>query len=127
MIFKRDRIVRLFESRKGHLDYRVKRDYIRNGIAMIPCRITDYQDIVSTYSVMGYETLNPEFVEYLKTTAEVTPLKCPIVLNIIGDCLSQEEKKTIKDIIPDDLGYNLGIVEKEEKRHNQDDGKNAQP
>ena len=56
-------VVRLFESRKGHLDYRVKRDYIRNGIATIPCRVTDYSDVISTYSVKGYETLNPEFFE----------------------------------------------------------------
>ena len=66
---------------------------------------------------MGYETLNPEFVDYLETTAEVTPPECPLVLNIIGDCLSQEEKKNIEEIIQDDFGYNLGIVENEEKRH----------
>lgn len=28
-------IVRLFEARKGNLDHRVKRDYVRNGIATI--------------------------------------------------------------------------------------------
>ena len=110
-------VVRLFESRKGHLDYRVKRDYIRNGIATIPCRVTDYSDVISTYSVKGYETLNPEFFEYLKTTAEVTPPDSPLVLNIIGDCLTQEEKKTISEIIADDLAYYLGNVEKTESRH----------
>lgn len=110
-------VVRLFESRKGHLDYRVKRDYIRNGIATIPCRVTDYSDVISTYSVKGYETLNPEFFEYLKTTAEITPSDSPLVLNIIGDCLTQEEKKTISEIIADDLAYYLGNVEKTESRH----------
>lgn len=112
MIRFKNRIVRLFESRQGHLDYRVNRDYIRNGIATIPCHISEYQEVISTYSVMGYETLNPEFVDYLETTAEVTPPECPLVLNIIGDCLSQEEKKNIEEIIQDDFGYNLGIVEK---------------
>ena len=39
--------------------------------------------------------------------------------NIIGDCLSQEEQKTIEDTIRDDLAYDLGVVEKAEKRHTQ--------
>ena len=110
-------IVRLFERRKGHLDYRIKRDYVRNGITTIPCRISDYSDVISTYSVKGYETLNTEFIDYLKTAADVTPPECPLVLNIIGNCLSWDEKKTIDKIIRDDFAYDLGMVEKEERRH----------
>ena len=109
--------IRLFESRKGHLDYRVKRDYIRNGIAVIPCRISDYSDVISTYSVKNYETLNQEFVEYLRSTAEFTSSEYPLVLNIIEDCLSEDEKKTIERIIRDDFAYDLGVVEKDESRH----------
>ena len=45
------------------------------------------------------------------------PEECPLVLNIIGDCLSQEDKKTIEAVILDDAAYDLGVVEKEEKRH----------
>ena len=112
-------IIKLFEARKGHLDYRVKRDYVRNGIATIPCRISDYNDVISSYSVEGCESLNPEFAEYLKSTAELTPSECPLVLNIIGDCLSQKEKQVIEDTILDDYAYDLGVVEKEEKRHIQ--------
>lgn len=110
-------IVKLFEARKGQLEYRVKRDYIRNGIATIPCHISGYNDVISTYSVSGYETLNTEFVDYVKSQAEVTPAEYPIVLNITGDCLSPEEKKTIEYIVGDDFSYDLGMVEKEEKRH----------
>ncbi len=50
---------------------------------------------------------------------EVTPSEYPLILNIIEDCLSEEEKKTIDEIIRDDLAYNLGIVEKEVKRHSR--------
>ena len=109
-------IYRLFESRKGHLDYRINRDYVRNGIATIPCRVSDYSDVINSYSVKNYETLNTDFYDYLKTAAAVTPPECPLVLDIIGDCLSPEEKATIDDIIRDDLAYDLGLVEKEEKR-----------
>ena len=110
-------LVKLFESRRGRLDYRVKRDYVRNGIATIPCRISDYSDVISPYSVKGCETLNKEFEDYLKEAADLTPPECPLVLNIIGDCLSEEEKKTIADTILDDFSYDLGVVEKNGKRH----------
>lgn len=110
-------IVKLFEARRGHLDYRIKRDYLRNGIASVPCRISGYNDVISTYSVKGCETLNPKFFDYLKTTAEVTPPESPLVLNIIGGNLSQEEKNTIEETIQEETAYNLGLVEKNEKRH----------
>ena len=110
-------IVKLFEARKSHIDYRLKRDYIRNGIATLPCSISGYNDVINSYSVKGYETLNPEFVDYLKSAAEVTPPEYPLVLNIIGDCLSKEEQKTIEEVILDEFAYDLGMVEKAEKRH----------
>ena len=113
----RRNINRLFESRKAHLDYRIKRDYISNGIATIPCQISSYSDVISVYSVKGYETLNPDFADYVKSAADVTPTEYPIVLNIIGDCLTEEEKKTIEETILDEFAYDLGMVEKEEKRH----------
>ena len=109
--------IHLFETRRGRLEYRANRDYVRNGIASIPCRISDYSDVISTYSVKEYETLNPDFVDYIKSTAEVTPPEYPLVLNIIGNCLSPEEQHTIESIIGDDFAYDLGLVEKEENRH----------
>lgn len=114
---RRRSILHLFETRRGRLDYRANRDYVRNGIASIPCRISDYSDVISTYSVKEYETLNPDFVDYIKSTAEVTPPEYPLVLNIIGNCLSPEEQHTIESIIGDDFAYDLGLVEKEESRH----------
>lgn len=116
---RRPSIIRLFESRKAHLDDRLKRDYVRNGIVTIPCRISDYSDVISTYSVKTYESLNEDFSAYVKSAAEMTPAEYPLVLNIIGDCLSQEEKETIEDTIRDDFAYDLGMVEKEEKRHTE--------
>ena len=117
MIIAGRKILKLYEARRSRLDYRVKRDFIRNGVAVIPCRITSYYDVISTYSVKGFETLNPEFIDYLKTTVEVTPPEYPLVLNIVGDCLTQEEKKIIDFIVRDDLAYDLGLVEKRGKRH----------
>ena len=109
--------VRLFESRKAHLDTRIARDYVRNGIVTIPCKISDYSDVISPYSVSGCETLNPEFVDYIKEASGFTPDDSPLVLNIIEDCLSPEERGTIAEIIRDDFAYDLGMVEKEVRRH----------
>ena len=117
MIMVKRNIVRLFELRKAHLDYRINRDYVRNGIATIPCRISGYNDIISPFSVTGCESLTPDFFDYLTASADVTPAECPLVLNIIGGSLSAEEKESIEKIVRDDLAYELGIVEKEEKRH----------
>ena len=111
------RIIKLFESRSVDLDKRLKKDYIKNDIATFPCNISEYNDVISTYSVKGYETLNTEFSDFVKTAVEITPPEYPIVLNIIEDCLSEEEKKIINDTILETFAYELGVVEKEEKRH----------
>ena len=108
---------KLFESRKSHLDYRIKRDYIRNGAAVIPCKISNFNDVINTYSVKNYEILNQEFVDYIEATAEVIPTEYPLVVDIIEDCLSDEDRKNIEETIRDEFAYSLGIVEKEEQRH----------
>ena len=104
---------RLFDSRQSHLDSRIRRDYIANGIATIHCQISKYNDIISAYSVKDQESLNLDFVEYLEDAAEPIPDECPLVLNVIGGSLSAEEKKVITEIIRDDFAYRLGNVERE--------------
>ena len=106
----------LFDNRKSRLDSRIKRDYINNGIATVHCCISNYHDIISTYSAKGQESLNLDFVDYLEDVAGPIPDEYPIVLNIIGNCLSADEKKIITEIIRDDFSYRLGSVEKEQER-----------
>ena len=86
---------RLFDNRKSHLDSRIKLDYIKNGIATVHCCISSYNYVISAYSAKAknQETLNFDFVEYLKSATKVIPYEYPIVLNIIGDCLTDDEKK----------------------------------
>ena len=73
-------------------------------------------DIINTYSAKDQESLNPDFVEYLQEAANPIPDECPLVLNIIGDNLSADEKKVIAETIRDDFSYKLGLVEKEQDR-----------
>ena len=110
---KKRNFFRLFEQKKSRIDSRIKRDYIENGIATIHCCISDYNDIINRYSSKDQESLNPDFVDFLKESAEPIPDECPLVLNIIGDFLSEDEKKIIKEIIRDDFSYKLGLFEKE--------------
>ena len=107
---------RLFDSRQSRLDSRIKRDYINNGIATVHCCISSYNDIISTYSAKDQESLNLNFVDYLQEVAAPIPDECPLVLNVIGDCLSAEEKKIIAENIREDFLYRLGLVEKEQNR-----------
>ena len=73
-------------------------------------------DIISKYSAKDQESLNFNFVDYLKDVVEPIPDEYPLVLNIIGDCLSPEEKKIIAENIREDFSYKLGLVEKEQDR-----------
>ena len=112
---KRD-FTRLFDRKKSHLDSRIKRDYVKNGVATIFCQISDYHDVITAYSVKNHETVNLDFIEYVRGAAAVIPEKCPLVLNIIEDCLSKEEQETIRQVIRDDFAYDFGMAEQEENR-----------
>ena len=113
---KKRNFIRLFDRKKSRIDSRIRRDYIENGIATVHCCISNYNDIINTYSSKDQESLNPDFVEFLQDAADPIPDECPLVLNVIGNCLSADEKKIIKEIIRDDFSYRLGLVEKEQER-----------
>ena len=113
---KHANFTRLFESRKSHIDSRIRRDYIESGIATVNCCISGYHDVISTYSSKGQENLNLHFIDYLEDAAEPIPDEYPLVLNIIGNCLSDEEKKAITETIREVFSYKLGMVEKEQER-----------
>ena len=113
---KKREFTRLFDRKKSHLDSRIKRDYVKNGVATIFCQISDYHDVITAYSVKDHETVNLDFIEYIRGAAAVIPEKCPLVLNIIEDCLSKEEQETIRQVIRDDFAYDFGMAEQEENR-----------
>lgn len=117
MKIMKEKVGKLFESRKGRMDYLLHRDFINNGIATFPVKISSFYDVIHPNSVRRYETLNPDFADLIESGAGVLPPDCPIVLNIIEDCLTEEERKIIVATIREYYAYKLGVVEKEEKRH----------
>ena len=113
----KEKVGKLFESRKGRMDDLLHRDFINNGIATFPCKISSYYDVINPLSVPRYETMNPDFTALLESGAEVLPPDCPIVLNIIEDCLTEEERIVMATTIREYYAFNLGLVEKNVKRH----------
>lgn len=116
---KKRNFIRLFDRKTSHIDYRVRQEYIRNGIATIFCRISSYNDVITEYSVKDHEAVNLDFIEYLRRAASFIPDECPMVLNIIEDCLTKEEQKTVREVIREELAYDFGIAEQEEQRQNR--------
>lgn len=107
---------RLFLKRDAKLHQRLKADYIDNGIATIPCRVSGKDDIISRFSVEKYETLSPEFSEYIETMVGFIPADYPIVLEICGCAFSEEEQKVIRDTVREDYLYELGAVQLDNRR-----------
>ena len=114
----RKRNVKLdFESKKSQLGQRLKKEYIDNGIATVPCKVSGYEDIISPYSVKNYETMNMDFRDYVNDIVGCIPEKYPVVLEITGCSFSDEEKASIEDTIKEDYAYDLGVAEKNLKHH----------
>ena len=113
----KEKVGKLFESRKGQMDELLHRDFINNGIATFPVKISSYNEVIHPNSVRRYETLNQDFADLIELGAGVLPPECPIVVNIIEDCLTDEERKIITATIREYYAYKLGVVEKDLKRH----------
>lgn len=106
-----------YNRKSGNLKKRLEKEFIDHGIATIPCKVSGIDDIISPYSVPGYESLNSEFVDYINDIADLVPKEYPIVLAIVGQKFTKEEQETIRNTIEDDFAYDLGSVEEENKYH----------
>lgn len=115
---KRDKSIR-FTKKKSSIDKRLRMDYIDHDIATIPCKVDSFYDVINSYSVKNYETINPTFVEYINDIVDDIPKNYPIVINIVSNNLTDEEKDIIEYTILDEYAYDLGRAEKEIKDLNR--------
>ena len=113
----KEKVGKLFESRKGQMDELLHRDFINNGIATFPVKISSYDYVINPHSVRHYETPNTDFTDLIESGASVLPPECPIVVNIIEDCLTEEERRIIVATLQEYYAYKLGLVENDLKRH----------
>lgn len=117
---KRKQFLKLYKAynhKKSNIETRLRNEFIDHGIATIPCKVNSIEDIISPFSVPGYESLNSSFVEYISGISDAVPDYCPIVLSIVGHKFTEEQQNTIRNTIVDDCAYNLGSVEKENRHH----------
>lgn len=113
----KEKVGKLFESRKGQMDELLHRDFINNGIATFPVKISSFYDVINPLSVRRYETPNTDFTDLIELGAGVVPTECPIVLNIVENCLTDEERRIIIATLQEYYAYKLGLVENDLKRH----------
>lgn len=112
-----DNNIRKFLSKNSLLERRLKNEVLEDGIAYIPCRVENMEDIISRYSVRGCESLNSEFADYIMSFVECIPIQYPIVLEIYGSKFTEEEKNIIIDTIASDGDYQLGRTIQENRHH----------
>lgn len=107
--------LQVFEQKRSDFEQKLETEFIDHGIATIPCNVGGMDDIISSYSVPGYESLNSDFVDYLSGVADLVPEQYPIVLSIVGTKFTEEEQRVIRGTIEYDTSYNLGQAEKESR------------
>lgn len=86
----------------------VKNYYMENGEAYISLKVNCMDDIISKYSIDGYEWINLEFAEYIEEYSYYIPVEESITLEICGGNFSEEQKEKITTIIRDYYGLQLG-------------------
>ena len=103
--------VRAFRNRKTDYRKHVKAFYLANGLAYISCNVKDYNDVIDSYSVKGYEWPNADFVRYIEDNATYIPIEYPIVLDICGGGFSDKQKETIEHSLREYYKLKLGEMQ----------------
>lgn len=106
-----------FYSKKSHLESRLKKDLIRDGIAYLPCKVSGIDDILSKFSTESIMAVDSEFTDALLNTVDCIPQEYPLVLEIHGPKFTEKEKEMITETIISDADYMLGKTEAENRHH----------
>lgn len=109
--------IKIYDRKRSNLEKRLEQEFLDHGIATIPCNVGGMDDIISGYSVEGYESLDSGFVEYINDIVDLVPDEYPIVISIVGHNFTAKEQETIRNTIEADFDYDLGHVEKENHHH----------
>jgi hypothetical protein len=106
-----------FYNKKSHLESRLKKDLIRDGIAYLPCKVRGIDDILSKFSTESITAVDAEFSDALLNTVDCIPQEYPLVLEIHGPKFTEQEKEMITETIISDADYMLGKTEAENRHH----------
>ena len=106
-----------FYKKKSHLESRLKKDLIRDGIAYLPCKVSGIDDILSKFSTEIIAAVDAEFTDALLNTVDCIPQEYPLVLEIHGPRFTKDEKEMITEAVISDADYMLGKTEAENRHH----------
>ncbi len=96
-----------FRNAKFNYSKFVKKYYMEKGEAYITVKVNSIKDIISKYSIKGYEWINPEFAEYIEESAYYIPMETGIIIEICGAEFTDEEKEIIEGVIKNYFGLVL--------------------
>ncbi len=102
------RNIEMFRKKEFNLNKFINDYYMDQNSAYITVKVSDYNDIVSKYSVDNYEWINTKFADHLELMAYYIPVEEPIVIEIAGRKFTDEEKKVIEKVIKTYFGLKLG-------------------
>ena len=106
-----------FYNKKSHLDSRLKKDLIRDGVAYLPCKVSGIDDILSKFSTEAITAVDAEFSDALLNTVDCIPQEYPLVLEIHGPKFTEKEKEMITEAVISDADYMLGKTEADNRHH----------
>ena len=106
-----------FYNKKSHLDSRLKKDLIRDGVAYLPCKVSGIDDLLSKYSTEAFTAVDAEFSDALLNTVDCIPQEYPLVLEIHGPKFTEKEKEMITEAVISDADYMLGKTEADNRHH----------
>lgn len=104
------KINKIFAEQYYDLNSSIKKYYIDNGVGCIAVKIDKFNDAISRYSGEGYECLNHEFYSYLDRNIRYIPENVPILLQVYGCKLTNEQKAVIIENIREHYQFKLGEV-----------------
>lgn len=92
---------------------------INDNEAYISIKVSDYNSIISDFSLEEQPVLKNEFIEVIEKRAEIIPLDYPLVLEIHNKNFTAEQKITIRKLIKNRFTFICINKESELKRLKQ--------
>ena len=108
--------INFFQSKNVNINERIRDDFIDGDLAVISVKVDSYEDVISHYSVKGYETPNSELLAYIEDCAKVIPAQYPLVLEITGHTFSDEQQHIIRTAFEDYYAYGLAEAQRHRKK-----------
>ncbi len=99
--------LRAFQNARFDYQKFVRRQYLDRDCAYIFAGVSCLGDVVSAYSVPGYEWINRSFSDYVEECAFFIPIEDAIVLTISGARFSEAEQAVVRRVISDYFGAQL--------------------